>query len=257
VPEGDTIHRAAARLAPALTGAVLERFTARAPRPHPRRGERIQRVEAKGKHLLVHFDGGLVLDTHLGMTGRWDLYHAGARWKKPAHLARAVVEVDGWTAVCFAAPTVRLSAEPAVGHLGPDLCEPDADLDEAVRRMRALDASTTIADALLDQRVCSGVGNVYASEVCFVCRVRPLSPIGSLDPADAERLVAIAARLMRANLGRGGRSTVGGRPGALAVYGRARQPCLRCGTPVVAQRAGRFRRTSYWCPRCQPEPANG
>jgi endonuclease-8 len=253
VPEGDTIHRAAARLAPALTGAVVERFAARAPRPHPRRGERIARVEAKGKHLLVHFDGGLVLDTHLGMTGRWDLYPAGARWRKPAHLARAVVEVDGWTAVCFAAPTVRLSAEPAVDHLGPDLCDPEADLDEAVRRARALDPSTLVADVLLDQRVCAGVGNVYASEVCFACRVNPLTPVGSLEPGELERLVTTAARMLRSNVDRRARSTVGGRPGVVAVYGRARQPCRRCGTPVVARRVGRHRRTSYWCPRCQPE----
>jgi endonuclease-8 len=254
VPEGDTIHRAAARLAPALTGAVVERFTARAPRPHPRRGERIERVEAKGKHLLVHFDGGLVLDTHLGMTGRWDLYPTGATWRKPAHLARAVIEVDGWTAVCFAAPTVRLSAAPAVGHLGPDLCDADADLDEAVRRMCDLESSTVVADALLDQRVCAGVGNFYASEVCFVCRVNPLTPIGSVDRREVERLVTTAARLLRSNLDRPSRSTVGGRSGAVAVYGRARQPCRRCGTPIVAQRTGRHRRTSYWCPRCQPDP---
>jgi endonuclease-8 len=156
--------------------------------------------------------------------------------------------------VCFAAPTVRVSADPAVEHLGPDLCEPDADLDEAARRMRALDPSTTLADALLDQRVCSGVGNVYASEACFACRLPPLAPVGSVPDDKVDRVLAAAARFMRANLDRrGGRSTVGGRPGALAVYGRTRKPCLRCGTPIVAQRAGRFRRTSYWCPRCQPE----
>jgi endonuclease-8 len=262
VPEGDTIHRAAARLEPVLTGAVLERFDApRAPRPHPRRGERIVSVEARGKHLLVAFEGGLVLDTHMGMSGSWHVYEAGRRWRMPAHLARVVIDVEGWTAVCFAAPTVRVAPAPemdrsSVGQLGPDLCDPNADLDEAARRMRAVAPETELADALLDQRVCAGVGNVYKSEVCFACRVHPQTPMGALDPALVERLVATAARQLRANLGRGARSTVGARPGIVAVYGRARQPCRRCGTPISVARTGRHRRTTYWCPRCQPAPAS-
>jgi endonuclease-8 len=253
VPEGDTLHRAAARLEPALTGAVLERFQARrTPPPHPRRGERITGVEAQGKHLLVRFERGLVLDTHMGMTGSWHLYRAGERWRKPSHLARAVIEVEGWTAVCFAAPTVRMSTEPRLDHLGPDLCRPDADVDDCVHRMRALDGSVTIAEALLDQRVCAGVGNVYKSEVCFACRVHPLTPVGDVSDDTARRLIASAARLLQSNLGDGARSTVGGRPGALAVYRRARRPCRRCGTTIRSQRIGELPRSTYWCPKCQP-----
>jgi endonuclease-8 len=253
MPEGDTIRRCASRLAPALTGAVVEAFRAPlARRPHPRRGERITAVEARGKHLLVSFEGGLVLDTHLGMAGSWHLYRRDERWRRPAHLARVVIDVDGWTAVCFSAPTVRLAASAPLDHLGPDLCDPGADLGEGVRRLHALDPHTELGDALLDQRVVAGVGNVFKSEVCFACRVHPCSPVGALDDDALVALLATASRQLRANLRGGLRSTVGGRAGEVAVYGRTRQPCRRCGTPIVSQRTGRPGRSSYWCPRCQP-----
>ena len=143
MPEGDTIHRTANRLRPALVGQPLVRFEApRATGKRPRPGTTIDAVEAVGKHLLIRFAGGTTLRTHMRMTGSWHLYRTGERWKKPAHLARAVVEVEGWTAVCFAAPVVELESHPAaqarVAHLGPDLTSPDvtdADIDAAVERM--------------------------------------------------------------------------------------------------------------------------
>src|SRR4051794_14406801 len=120
MPEGDTIFKMAARLRPALAGQRLRRFEARVPPPPPPPGERIDSVEAKGKHLLIAFSGGLTLQTHMAMTGSWRLFETGARWSRPAHLARCVIEVEGWKAVCFSAPTVRLVAaaveEPAA-HL--------------------------------------------------------------------------------------------------------------------------------------------
>jgi endonuclease-8 len=194
----------------------------------------------------------------MGMSGSWHLYEAGARWRRPAHLARVVIDVPGWTAVCFTPPTVRLSAAPAVPALGPDLCDTAVDLDEAAERLRTLDPSTELAEVLLDQRVLAGVGNVYKSEVCFACRVHPLAPIGELDDDALRRIVGTAARQLQANLGAGARTTVGGRAGLLAVYGRARQPCRRCGTPINVRRTGRHRRSTYWCPTCQPQPpSNG
>lgn len=234
---------------------MLERFEApTAPRPHPRRGERIELVEARGKHLLVHFERGLVLDTHLGMAGSWRLYRASEPWGRPRHLARAVVGVDGWTAVCFAAPTVRVTTQPRVDHLGPDLATDAVDLDACVRRARALSPTTELADVLLDQRVAAGIGNVYKSEACFACRINPLTPVGELADDRLRGVFDRASRQLRANLGRGQRSTVGGRPGELAVYGRVRRPCRRCGTPIVSRRTGAQQRSTYWCPRCQPTP---
>lgn len=271
MPEGDTLHRTANRLRPALEGRVLRRFEA--PRllgDRPQAGVFIEAVEAVGKHLLVHFDDGLTLQVHLRMTGSWHLYRAGERWRKPAHLLRALLEVDGWVAVCFSAPVVRTyrpdqpggplgtGADP-VAHLGPDLCRPDPDVDECVRRLAAIAGpGAEIGPLLLDQRVACGVGNVYKSEVLFVCGVNPFAPVDRLDDHTRRRLISTANRLLCANLGTGPRTTVAGaRPGAgasgtLAVYGRQRRPCGRCGTLIEMRRQGEQARSTYWCPRCQP-----
>ncbi len=258
MPEGDTIHRTAARLRPALVGRALVRFDApRVRRPHPRPGTVIESVEAKGKHLLVGFGDGRVLQTHLGMSGSWHLYAIGERWRRPAHLARVVIEVEGWVAVCFSAPTVRLDISGrATEHLGPDLCRPAPDIAECLRRIdRLVLPDTEVADVLLDQRICCGVGNVYKSEVCFALGLHPLTPVGELDHVMLERLVDTASRLLQANLGAGPRTTAPGPPGTLAVYGRWRRPCRHCGSPVQMQRTGEHRRSTYWCPRCQPPGA--
>src|SRR3954454_12866295 len=167
MPEGDTIHRAAARLRPALEGKKLVRFEApRAVGRPPRPGTVIEAVEAIGKHLLVRFADGTTLRTHMRMTGSWHLYRTGEGWQRGRHLARAVIEVDGWVAVCFSAPVVELDRDDtATAHLGPDLTSAALtadDLDAAVERMGALVApDEAIAVALLDQRVAAGIGNVF------------------------------------------------------------------------------------------------
>ncbi|MCB1039789.1 MAG: hypothetical protein KDA94_09725 [Acidimicrobiales bacterium] len=270
MPEGDTLHRTAARLRPALVGGVLERFEA--PRllgDRPRPGATITEVEAVGKHLLIHFDDGLCLRTHLGMPGSWHLYRAGERWRKPRHLVRALVAVDGWEAVCFSAPQVQTfrpdrpggalgtDLDP-LGHLGPDLCGADPDIDEAVRRFAAIpEPDEQIAPALLDQRIAAGIGNVYKSEVLHRQRVDPFVRVAEVPEAVRRRLLTDAARLLRANLATSRRTTVAGPPGSLAVYGRARQPCRTCGTPIRVARQGAQARSTYWCPRCQPPGAVG
>jgi endonuclease-8 len=257
VPEGDTLHRTATRLRPALLDHTLVRLEA--PRllgPRPRVGERIVGVEAVGKNLLIRFESRIILQTHLMMTGSWHLYRTGERWRRPAHLMRVLVEVEGWIAVCFSAPVVRTYVDGApatpVDHLGPDLCRDDADLDEALRRMASVPESTlTIAEVLLDQRVAAGIGNVYKSEVLFACRLDPFTPVVDVDAPMRRRLIETAARQLRSNLGDGPRTTV---PGGLAVYGRQRRPCLACGTPIRMRRHGRQARSTYWCPRCQIAP---
>jgi endonuclease-8 len=258
VPEGDTIWRVADRLRPALVGAELRRFDApRLTGPRPRLGERVVAVEAVGKHLLVRFERGVTVQTHLRMTGSWHLYRPNERWRKPAHLARLVIGVDGWLAVCFAAPVVRSvgPGEDPVAHLGPDLASERADLDVAVARMATLvDADALIVDALLDQRVAAGVGNVYKSEVLWAARVSPLARVAAVDEAKRRELLAAAHRFLRANLGPGQRVTAPGVPGGVAVYGRRGRPCPRCGTPIVRRVLGRTVRSTYWCPRCQPAP---
>lgn len=261
MPEGDTIHRAAALLRPALQGAALRAF--RAPRlagTRPRPGEVIESVDANGKHLLIRFSGGLTLETHLRMTGTWHLYRDGERWRRPPHLMRCLVTVDGWQAVCFAAPVVRTYPTAAAGtaadptaHLGPDLCVDHPDQEQVVQQcvalMSALDPATPVGEALLDQRVANGVGNVYKSEVCWHELVDPFAPLCAVDVPTRARLLRTAARLLRANVGPGRRRTVAE---GLAVYGHRGSPCRRCGTAVRSDVRGALARVTYWCPTCQP-----
>ena len=256
MPEGDTLHKIANRLRPVLVGSVVEHFDApRLTGPRPRPGVTVTEVEAVGKHLLVTFDDGTVLHTHLRMTGSWHLYERGERWRKPAHLARVVIRTATHDAVCFNAPVVRTTTggTDAVDHLGPDLCTPDADLDAVVERMaRIPEPGTTIAEVLLDQRVAAGIGNVYKSEVLWAEGLDPHTPVEAVPQEVRRRVVETAARLLRANLTTVRRTTV---PGGLAVYRKARRPCRRCGTPIRMARWGEQARSTYWCPRCQVRPA--
>ena len=253
MPEGDTIHRTANRLRPALAGAELVAF--RAPRlagDRPRHGEQILSVVAQGKHLMITFSGGLVLETHMKMTGSWHLYETGQKWRKPAEYARVVIEVPGWTAVCFSAPVVKIGPPSAVGRadLGPDLCLEDVDISEVVTRARTLVGSDEmIADVLLDQRVASGIGNVYKSEVLWSLQTNPFDTIDTVSDELLLKLYGRASKLLIVNLSTTSRTTV---PGGLAVYGRRGKPCRRCGTPILKKEQGQYARVTTWCPRCQP-----
>jgi endonuclease-8 len=174
--------------------------------------------------------------------------------------------VPGWDAVCFSAPVVRTyhrgGRDPhgrvvdPVGHLGPDLCSADVDIDAAVARMASLvEPRTAMSEVLLDQRVAAGIGNVYKSEVLFACGLDPSTPIEAVDVGLRRRLLETAARQLQRNLVGGPRTTVAGPPGSVAVYGRARQPCRRCGTPIRMARTGPQARSTYWCPSCQRRPS--
>jgi len=258
VPEGDTIERAAARLRPALEGQPVVRFEAPLLRGEkPAAGMLVEAVEARGKHLLVHFAGGLSLRTHMRMSGSWHLYRAGERWRGPRGQLRVLVEAgNGWQAVCFAAPeveTYRRRAGPprVVAALGPDLSEADVDLDAVLARLATLPAEVEVGDALLNQRVAAGIGNVYKSEACFACRVDPFARIGDVDEKLRHRLYEVAHRQIRANLGSGPRRT---HDSGLAVYRKPGRPCPRCGTAVKVRRQGPHARSTYWCPGCQVRP---
>ena len=264
MPEGDTIARSARRLAMAIDGAELRGVTA--PRwagRLPDVGERIESVRSVGKHLEIEFSGGLTLRTHMRMSGSWHLYRPGERWRRPRRELRVLLETSEWQAVCFSAPDVEFVvrrpptadgvARPlaATAHLGPDLCRPDADLDDAAARFGLLAASTTVAEGLLDQRVCCGVGNVFKSEICWAAELDPFTPVGDIGVALRRELVGIAAVQLRANLSTSRRTTV---PGGVAVYGHAGEACRRCGVTVRMRRHGVHARSTYWCPGCQVPP---
>ena len=255
MPEGDTIHRTAATLRSVLEGRTLERFDAPRVRGRPPAiGARIEAVEARGKHLLIRFGDGAVLHSHMRMTGSWHTYRTGEPWRRHASRARVVIETASSVAVCFDAPVIELlddqglERHPQLAALGPDLCVPDPDVDEALRRMDALDPATPIGVALLDQRVASGVGNVYRSEVLWAARVDPFRPVAEVGADLRRTLLVTAARMLRANLVGSRRQTV---PGGLAVYDRAGRPCRRCAVTIRTRRLGEQARSVWWCPGCQ------
>lgn len=260
VPEGDTIHRAAAALRTALTGRATTRFDA--PRlygPRPSIGRVIESVETHGKHLEIMWDDGIVLHTHLRMSGSWHLYRGGERWHRPSGQMRVVIEVPDWVAVCFNAPTVETYREfdrfrhPGTGRLGPDLCTaPDEQLMECARRIyEYVEPDCPISEVLLDQHVACGVGNVYRSEILWACEISPFAEVGSLLPVDCVQIIHAASRMLRANLQHVYRVTASEIPGGLAVYGRNGQRCARCGDTVEVRRVGEHARTLYHCPGCQ------
>jgi endonuclease-8 len=252
MPEGDTIHRAAATLSKAIAGrrvlrAEPETMSALVDRT-------VDAVEARGKHLLVRFDDGHTLHTHMRMDGSWHIYRPGERWWRGAHRAVAVLETEAWVAVCFDAPIVELlppGEEPAlVQRLGPDLLDPSVDLDEAIARMRTL-ASMSIGEAVMRQDAVAGIGNVYKSEVLFLRRVDPFAALDTLDDAALLAILREAQRLLRRNLSTRRRTTRERADGRLWVYGRSGQPCFACGTRIRMRRQGELARSTYYCPRCQ------
>lgn len=260
MPEGDTIHRTAASLRAALVGRALTRVDLpRHPRPWPAVGATVTGVEARGKHLLVATDDGLFVHTHQRMTGSWHLYGPADRWRKSPRSAVVVLAVRGVVAVCFASPVVEvldatgLRRHPTLRGLGPDLCDPEADVDDVLLRLdRLVDGTRTIGEALLDQRIACGVGNVYRCDVLFLHGVHPATPVGTVDRATRRQLFETAGELLRRNLDGAARTTTGGPAGTLWVYGRAGEPCRRCGTAVAQGHLGEQARVVYWCPTCQP-----
>jgi endonuclease-8 len=276
VPEGDTIHRAAATLHRALAGRAVTRFISVFPHltriddTTPLAGRTIERVEALGKHLLVWFSGDLVLRTHMRMHGSWHIYRPGERWQRPRHEMRLVIETDAFHAVGFTLPVAelttadRLARDSPLQQIGPDPLSPDFDRQEALARVRAR-RDLEIADALLDQTAIAGIGNVFKSEVLFAGRVNPFTPVSALSEERVGALIDIAVRFMKANAPPPDQSvtTLGPRrttgrldPSArLWVYGRAGKPCRRCGAPISRAKQGPFARSTYWCPRCQSDQA--
>lgn len=263
MPEGDAVYLTARRLDRALAGQVLTGSDFRWPTlaTVDLSGAKVLRTGTHGKHLLTRLDHAgrpLTLHTHLKMEGVWRVVDRGRRWPRPAHEARVVLRTGTVEAVGFALGLVELlpTADEAalLGHLGPDLLAPDWDEAaeaEAVRRLLA-DPDRVLGEALLDQTVVAGIGTIYLAEICFLQGVDPLGPVGSV--ADPGRLVRRARQLLQAGVRHGRPTTAGDRRGSVWVYRRHRQPCLRCGSTIVAGPVGADgrERTTYWCPSCQP-----
>lgn len=274
MPEGDTIFRAARTLQRALAGRTVTGFESVYPllnRVHddtPLTGRQVESVSARGKHLLIAFSGDLILRTHMRMHGSWHLYRPGERWQRPRHEMRLLLTTDAFVAVGFNVPdaefltAAELTRHAQLDQLGPDLLADDFDAAEGVRRMR-LHPDAAIADVLLNQRVMAGVGNVFKSEILFVARIHPWTPVRALSDDSLHRIIRIALRQLRTNVtsrdrtlapAPGRRTTGSLHPGkGLWVYGRVGDPCRECGTAITLDKQGLDARLTYFCATCQAQ----
>ena len=279
MPEGDTIFRASRALHRALAGHLVTRFDSVYPAvtriadDRPIVGRTVESVFARGKHILITFSGDLTLHTHMRMNGSWHIYRPGVRWQRPARDMRVLVGTADVVAVGFNVPIAELlTAREMARHrelqaLGPDVLaglrsgETGFDRAEVVRRLRAR-GRDAIADALLNQRVVAGIGNVFKSEILFLAGIDPFTPVAALTDADLGRLADISREQLAANVmtrsqtlspSIGRRTTRSLDPGAkLWVYIRGGKPCRRCGANVQSKKTGLDARLTYWCPQCQP-----
>ena len=244
VPEGDTIHRAAKRLQ-ALVG---QRIAAESPHPQARAGrvaERIdghvlEAVEAHGKNLIFRFDGGVVLRSHLRLTGRWTVAPPGGRRTGRPWL---VLRGDRAEGVLWNGPVLELHTR-AIARLGPDILERPPQLDAMLGRMRAADQTLWFGEALLDQRLVAGIGNMWLAEALWHAELSPWRRLRDTPEGDRRRALEAAADLMRG-------SVDGARRGGRQVYRRVGRPCPRCGARIRSWGQGDDNRMAYWCPGCQ------
>lgn len=261
MPEGDTVYKLARYLDPALAGRQLCEGSTVTTLHADLNGSRVGTVFAHGKHLFIEIGDDKLLRSHLGMWGSWHAYRPDEDWLKPQRQASIVLTVVDRVFVCFHAREVELLRSRGVrrrvlgDYLGPDLLAVEPAFDSMLLRARdRLDGATPLADVLLDQRVATGIGNVYKSELLFVSGHDPRTRLETVGDAALDRLYRTAAELMAGNIDGGPRVTRHGNDeaGRLWVYGRTAQPCLRCDTRVVSARIGRRQRSTYWCPACQP-----
>ena len=245
MPEGDALHRAAERLR-LLEGEVVEAESA-----HPRAvllgiaeridGKRLERVEARGKNLLLTFEGGLVVRSHLRMHGRWLVQPVG----KPVFgRPWLVLRAGEWQAVQRNGPVLELGTS-RLARLGPDIMIDPPAVESMLERFRRTDRTRELGDALLDQTLVAGIGNKWKAETLFEVSLSPWARLDELSDAELREVLQAASRLMRS--GRRGNS----------VYRLVGRPCRRCGTTIRSRPQGEHARMAYWCPSCQAgtEPA--
>ena len=243
MPEGDALHRAARRLQ-VLVGPTLEVET-----PHPRAavkqlgplldGRRLEGVEAVGKNLLFRFEGGLVLRSHLRMKGRWRVLPRNAPLFGTPWLVLRGADHAG---VLWHGPVLELDRGVS-GRLGPDILADPPDLDRMLRNLRESRHDVEVGNALLDQRLVAGIGNIWKTEALWEAGVSPWRRLAAVSDEDLRSTLAAAHRFMRAR--------VDGRSGRRRIYRRKGRPCPRCKTPINAWPQGEGARMAYWCPRCQ------
>jgi endonuclease-8 len=278
MPEGDTIFRTARALGRALAGkpitafrsnyALLTRFND----DTPLAGQTVESVEARGKWMLTYFSGGGILATHLLMSGSWHIYRPGEPWQVAPRHMRIVIENRDYQAVGFHVPVAQMHTAQSIQRdrripqPAGDVLREEFDAGAAVDRKMSC-TSEEVGDVLMHQEVLAGVGNVFKSEVCFVCGVNPFCKVAALSRSQIAELIATSKQLVAANVmedssdrivtyrGQQRRTTHRSDPGeSLWVYGRRGQPCRRCCERVLSRMQGPEVRVTFWCSNCQPMP---
>src|SRR5262245_49607874 len=204
MPEGDTLHRAARQ----LQVLVGERVEGEA--PHPRAqvgglaerldGRRLLAVEAVGKNLLLRFEGGYLLRSHLRMSGSWRVVPRGARRAGRPWLVLRGTERE---AVLWRGPVLELHARGLL-RLGPDILAEPPDFERMLSALRSDDPGRGVGDALLDQRLVAGIGNVWRAEALWEIGLSPWRPVCEVSDAQLRDILECTNRLMRASV-EGGR----------------------------------------------------
>ena len=257
MPEGDTIHHAAARIRPVLEGHVPDEIRT----PHPRfgrdrwperlAGRAVRSVDAIGKHLFLRFEGGLTIHSHLRMSGAWAVHDSGVPLRRSPRRAWLVITRGGREVIQFDGPVLELLTDararndPRIAGLGPDILAADLDTTRILRRLREDDPTRPVGDALLDQRSVAGIGNMWKCEACWSAQVDPWRPTGRT--TDAELLAMLDD--LRPRMQAAVTSGMGARD--VRVYDRAGRPCRRCGARITVRGQGDGNRPTYWCPGCQ------
>ncbi|MDO9408171.1 DNA-formamidopyrimidine glycosylase family protein [Patulibacter sp.] len=258
MPEGDSIHHAAVRLRPVLLGGPLERVASPSERTAPKRwdkrlkGQTVERIEARGKNLLIFFAGELVLHSHLRMTGSWAVRTTGDQWPRSTRRAWLVMGRGDKDVIEFDGPFLELrthhdvAIDPRLRALGPDICVP-AQVDPArvLTRLRQDDPTRPVGDALLNQRTVAGIGNVWKSEACWAQKVDPTKPLSETPDRDLTAMIEwTAPRIQRC-------AKLGTHLRPKQVYGQDGRPCPRCRTPISKRQLGDDNRPTFWCTGCQ------
>src|SRR4051795_2073735 len=258
MPEGDSIHRAARRVGAALVGSEIRSIETPQPRhSHDRWPERlvgrdVRAVDAHGKHLFLRFDGDLTLHSHLRMGGAWGVYPRGGRWHRAARRAWLVIRTAEREVVQFDGPVLELMSEGRtrfdrrIAQLGPDVLADEFDESAFVRRLREDDQTRTLGDALLDQRIVAGIGNMWKAEGCWRARIDPWRRLRDVSDEEALSIIQVVRPPMQESVEFGFPKSE-----TLLVYKRAGTPCPRCSAKILARGQGDDNRTTYWCPGCQ------
>ncbi len=256
---GRTIRRARAADTRLFRGSSSRDFELLLP------GRRLERIDRRGKYLLLTFDGGLGLLSHLGMTGKWvrrSPRPPSGRRTVPLH-SHARLDLDDGSALHYVDPRLfgqlslvregAVAELPVIRALGPDALLDGVD----AARLHAVLARSArpVKVALLDQSVLAGVGNIYATEALFRAGIHPARPSRSLTQGEVSRLaegIRVSMELSLAGMGEGEIAYLSQRRGVtnrFLVYNHAGAPCPRCGAPIAGMVLGG--RSSAFCPGCQ------